>query len=99
MSIRHIRWLQRFYQLSLMVTALFLMVFLGAILKMFHLPAQIGNAMSTIWLGTVLSSLSLYMIVRRVRCPVCRHIFVGKSAPTMLTSACRNCGRRSGDTD
>lgn len=98
MSIRHIQWMQRLYKVSLIITVVFFMVLLCAMMEVVPLSPQTGNAMSVIWLGAVIISLGLTVIIRRVRCPVCRHVFIGKTSPTVFTHTCRNCGRRPGDT-
>lgn len=88
MSIAHIRWVQRVLQVGLLVLAATRVggVFVPRLTYVLDFLPTIAIANGLLWL-----------FVRRVRCPVCHYVFVGKDHPHLFTDNCRNCGRRSGD--
>lgn len=98
MSIQHIQWLQRVYISSLAVTVICLLILLLAVTEIYKIPARASNVMTIMWLVAIVLSVGLSVVIRKVRCPVCRHIFVGRTTPMVFTHTCRNCGRRAGDT-
>ena len=98
MSIKHIRWLQHLYKTTLIISVLFIVLLLCAIVDFYQMPPELGNTFTVIWLAGVIAAGLLTIVIRRLRCPVCHYIFVGKTEPTLFASSCRNCGRRSGDT-
>ena len=73
-------------------------IFIGTILEFYVLDKHLGNKLSYIFVLNLGLSALLWMIVRRLRCPVCKNVFVGKESPELFTHKCRHCGRRSGDT-
>jgi hypothetical protein len=97
-TIRQIRLVQISYQFFLFSNLLIAGVFIGTILEFYELNIHLGNKLSYVFLLSLCLSALLWMIVRRLRCPVCRNVFVGKESPELFTHKCRHCGRRSGDT-
>ena len=97
-TIRQIRLVQLSYQFFMTTNLLIATVFIGTILEFYHLHAHIGNPLSQIFVFSLVLSAMLWLIIKRLRCPVCRNVFVGKESPELLTRKCRHCGRRSGDT-
>lgn len=97
-TIRHIRLVQTIYQFFLITSTLTLVLFLGAIFKLYHLPAQHGNPLGQLFILNVVICAVLWLVIRRLRCPICRNVFVGAESPRLHTTKCRHCGRRSGDT-
>jgi len=93
MTIRGIRWLQNLCRGGLvlaiaMTPALFLVESPG-ITRWIHAATGKNNY----------ASHNMALVIPRLRCPVCRHVFVGRGEyREIFTPTCRNCGRRAGDT-
>ncbi|PTQ89128.1 hypothetical protein [Agitococcus lubricus] len=98
MTIRHILWIQHTYKACLSLSSVLAVILFGAILDLYSLPAHSGNVMTVLLAALLVSCGVLILVLRKVRCPVCRYVFVGKREPSLLTRSCRNCGRRAGDT-
>ncbi|MCC6374220.1 MAG: hypothetical protein IT465_05325 [Moraxellaceae bacterium] len=97
-TIRQIRLVQISYQFFVFSSLFIASIFIGTILEFYVLDKHLGNKLSYIFLFNLSLSALLWMIVKRLRCPVCRNVFVGKESPELFTRKCRHCGRRSGDT-
>ncbi len=96
-TIRQIRVIQRLCQASLSITALTIGIFVTAIFRFHDLSSEAGSVFESVFLGSTVVSGVLLLVIRRLRCPVCHNVFVGKREPTLFTPICRHCGRRSGD--
>lgn len=96
-TIRQIRVIQRLCQASLSIAALTIGIFVTAILGLHSLSTMSGHILEGVFLGSAVMGGVLLLVIRRLRCPVCHNIFVGKREPTLFTPICRHCGRRSGD--
>ena len=96
-TIRQIRVIQRLCQASLSIAVLTIGVFVTAILRFHNLSSEVGKVLECVFLGSVVIGGALLLVIRRLRCPVCHNVFVGKREPTLFTPICRHCGRRSGD--
>ena len=96
-TIRQIRVIQRLCQASLSIAALTIGIFVTAILGLHSLSTMSGHILEGVYLGGAVMGGVLLLVIRRLRCPVCHNIFVGKREPTLFTPICRHCGRRSGD--
>lgn len=96
-TIRQIRVIQRLCQASLSIAALTIGIFVTAILGLHSLSTMSGHILEGVFLGSAVMGGVLLLFIRRLRCPVCHNIFVGKREPTLFTPICRHCGRRSGD--
>jgi hypothetical protein len=96
-TIRQIRVIQRLCQASLSIAALTIGVFVTAILGLHHLSTISGHILEGVFLACAVMGGVLLLVIRRLRCPVCHNVFVGKREPTLFTPICRHCGRRSGD--
>ncbi len=96
-TIRQIRVIQRLCQASLSIAALTIGIFVTAILGLHSLSTMSGHILEGVFLGGAVMGGVLLLVIRRLRCPVCHNIFVGKREPTLFTPICRHCGRRSGD--
>jgi hypothetical protein len=72
-------------------------IFVTAILGLHSLSTMSGHILEGVFLGSAVMGGVLLLVIRRLRCPVCHNIFVGKREPTLFTPICRHCGRRSGD--
>ena len=96
-TIRQIRVIQRLCQASLSIAALIIGIFVSAILGLHRLSTMSGHILEGVFLGSAVMGGVLLLVIRRLRCPVCHNIFVGKREPTLFTPICRHCGRRSGD--
>lgn len=97
-TIRQIRAIQRLYQFTLFINIIVIAVFAGAILQFYDLSTPSGNLLTKLIIISLIVSCIFWFIIKRLRCPVCRNVFVGKESPQLLTNKCRHCGRRSGDT-
>ena len=84
--------------MCLATTAMIAATFIGAILKLYHLSIAVGSILGELFIGLGTFSAILLIIIKNLRCPVCRNVFVGKEDPQWFTHKCRHCGRRSGDT-
>ncbi len=92
MTIREIRLLQNFCRGGL-VTAVLMAP------ALFLDDHRVGFLMLLVMLASLVLSGMLALVILRLRCPVCRHVFVGRGENRELfTPTCRNCGRRAGDT-
>jgi len=96
-TIRQIRVIQRLCQASLSIAALTIGVFVTAIFRFHNLSAVLGHILEGVFLASTVMGGVLLLVIRRLRCPVCHNVFVGKREPTLFTPICRHCGRRSGD--
>ncbi len=96
-TIRQIRVIQRLCQASLSIAALIIGIFVTAILGLHSLSTMSGHILEGVFLGSAVMGGVLLLVIRRLRCPVCHNVFVGKREPTLFTPICRHCGRRSGD--
>ena len=96
-TIRQIRVIQRLCQASLSIAALTIGIFVTAILGLHSLSTMSGHILEGVFLGGAVMGGVLLLVIRRLRCPVCHNVFVGKREPTLFTPICRHCGRRSGD--
>lgn len=95
MTIKNIRRLQVACQ-SLLTLAVVLALFLVLLSYLqVRQPASIVASSSVI---ALVAGLALLPVIRKLRCPVCRTIYVGRRSPRYFTRSCCNCGRRSGDT-
>ena len=97
-TIKQIRVTQIASKIGLTIITIIGLIFVGAILKLYHLPIAQGNFLGKVFLADAFITSCLLLIVRRARCPVCKNIFVGRNEPRWFTVTCKNCGRRSGDT-
>lgn len=97
-TIAQIRLLQRLCQLSIAIATTSITIFLGAILKMYHLKSDLGHFLEDALIIATVMSAVLILVLRYIRCPVCHNVYVGKNEPTFFNDKCRYCGRRSGDT-
>lgn len=77
----------------------------GLIVAVLMMPAPLlEDPTATRWMLLVMLSALvvsgvLALLLPQLRCPVCRHVFVGRGEyRELFTPTCRNCGRRSGDT-
>jgi hypothetical protein len=96
-TIRQIRVIQRLCQASLSIAALTIGIFVTAILGLHSLSTISGHILEGVFLACAVMGGVLLLVIRRLRCPVCHNVFVGKREPTLFTPICRHCGRRSGD--
>lgn len=95
MTIRNIRKLQ-IACLALLIASALLLLYAVLLIRIdSHRFADVSAFLSV---GCLTSGLVLLLIIRKLRCPVCRSVFVGRRSPRYFTRACSNCGRRSGDT-
>ena len=93
MTIRGIRWLQNLCRGGLVLAI--------AMTPALFLVESPGITMWILLVMLVALTLSgaLALVIPRLRCPVCRHVFVGRGEyREIFTPTCRNCGRRAGDT-
>jgi hypothetical protein len=97
-TIHQIRLVQISCQVFVFTNILIAGIFIGAILDFYALDKHLGNQLSQFFVLTLSVCALLWLIVKRLRCPVCRNVFVGKESPELFTRKCRHCGRRSGDT-
>lgn len=97
-TIAQIRVLQRLCQASIAIATLCIAIFLGAILKIYHLKSELGHLVEDAFLIATVIAAVLALVLRYIRCPVCHNVYVGKNEPTLFNEKCRYCGRRSGDT-
>ncbi len=97
-TIAQIRVLQRLCQACIAIATTCIAIFLGAILKIYHLKSELGHLVENALLTTTVLAGILVLILRYVRCPVCHNVYVGKNEPTLFNDKCRYCGRRPGDT-
>ena len=86
------------YQFFMLLNLVIAAIFAGAVLELYYLETHHGNPLGQIFLANLVLCAMLWLVIRRLRCPVCRNVFVGKESPQLLTHKCRHCGRRSGDT-
>jgi carbon starvation protein CstA len=91
MTITHIRFLQH------LCLFLVLMVF-GLIPASLLLESHWSNVLLQAWFVVLVLTGLLILSIRRLRCPICGAIFVGREDPMLFRPTCANCGRRSGDT-
>ena len=84
-TIRQIRTVQISYQFLVFIDVLITGVY-------------VGGTLTNILVLSLSLSVFLWLIIKRLRCPVCRGVFVGKESPELFTDKCTYCGRRSGDT-
>ena len=96
MIIKNIRRLQIACQ-SLLTLAVVLALFLQ-ILNYLQERQSAGAAVASVSVASLVAGLILLLVIRKLRCPVCRTIYVGRRSPRYFTRSCCNCGRRSGDT-
>lgn len=95
MTIKSIRRLQVACQ-SLLTLSVVLALFLQLLNYLqVRQPAGVVAGGSVI---ALVAGLALLLAIRKLRCPVCRTIYVGRRSPRYFTRSCSNCGRRSGDT-
>jgi hypothetical protein len=97
-TIRQIRTVQISYQFLVFIDVLIIGVFVGAALNFYELSKYVGGTLTNILVLSLSLSVFLWLIIKRLRCPVCRGVFVGKEYPELFTDKCTYCGRRSGDT-
>ncbi len=97
-TIRQIRTVQISYQFLVFIDVLITGVFVGAALNFYELSKYVGGTLTNILVLSLSLSVFLWLIIKRLRCPVCRGVFVGKESPELFTDKCTYCGRRSGDT-
>ncbi|RZU38684.1 hypothetical protein EV700_2619 [Fluviicoccus keumensis] len=91
MTIARIRLLQNLCRFCLITAMLMLPGFLVENLCL-------SNGMVMILIAALAAGAVLTVVIRRLRCPVCSHIFVGREHVVLFTVTCCNCGRRAGDT-
>ena len=92
MTIRGIRRLQNLCRGGLIVAVLMMPA------PLLEDPAA-ARWMLLVMLAALVVSGVCALVVARLRCPVCRHVFVGRGEyRDLFTRNGRNCGRRSGDT-
>jgi hypothetical protein len=96
-TIRQIRVIQRLCQAFLSIAVLTMGVFVTAVFRFHNLSSEAGSVFESVFLGSTVLGGVLLLVIRRLRCPVCHNVFVGKREPTLFTPICRHCGRRSGD--
>jgi hypothetical protein len=96
-TITQIRVLQVICQASFLIAALCALAFLGDIFDRYSLSSSIGHPLEYTFLVSIITGLSLILIIRYLRCPVCHNVFVGKQEPILFANKCRYCGRSSGD--
>ena len=97
-TIKQIRVTQIASQIGLAIIVIIGLIFVGAILGLYHLPTNKGNFLGELFILDSFITGCLLLVVRRARCPVCNSIFVGRTEPRWFTVTCKNCGRLSGDT-
>ncbi|PTQ91199.1 hypothetical protein [Agitococcus lubricus] len=97
MTIQQIRLVQIICQISVSVSAISVLIFAAAILRIFHLSVETGVVIQDIFVASTVASAILILVVRRLECPVCANRFIGETHPSLFTKVCKHCRRGVGE--